>query len=455
MFRRRKTMLYFAPHQDDELLSMGIDICESIRKGYEVHVILCSDGSKSYVRGLLKNGKGCAKHDGVHCYELSVEEFIQARDREFRSSCLALGVPEENIHIPEKRAVDGSMFQKDMENLMRVVAADYGEDAVVCTLAPDNGPAQHKDHKTLGRAALNLLKTGVVRQVRLFVEPYHYDQIAENPRLIPVEPRILEASGSVKKKIQAAIGAYSLWDPSRQRYAVGYHSVTTEFDDFLKEMKCRFYEKWDPMRMSGIEKITDQNRRWRKLHKQKQLYYSVSSCDAPDLADMELVGIQANELDKYRMFCEKHSITVTEKNLQRLRDGSSYWCLVDPEGTVASDGWLAWKQTFYISEVDFGFHTGDSGTAVLYNFNTRPEFRGRGLYGILLRGIVCEFTMAERFVIYTAPDNLASDHGIRKAGFRFDGALCAEDGSLQRYYRDAGFTGIRRKCRFWGLVSEV
>ena len=267
MFRTGKTMLYFAPHQDDELLSMGIDICNSIRKGYEVHVILCSDGSRSCVRRMLNNGKKCNKHDGIHCYELTVEEFIQTRNREFRDSCLALGVPENHIHIPEKCAVDGSVYQEDMESLMREIIADFGEAAVVCTLAPNNGPDQHKDHKTLGRAALNLMHAGVVRQVRLFVEPYHYHQIADIPEFIPVEPCVLEASDEVKEKIRNAVGAYSLWAPDQKRYAVGYHSVGTEFNDFVNEMKCRYYEKWDPKRMTKMERLMDRYRKWKKYRK--------------------------------------------------------------------------------------------------------------------------------------------------------------------------------------------
>ncbi len=48
-----KTVLYFSPHQDDELLSMGIGICNSVSRGMDVHIILCTDGSKCPVRTKL------------------------------------------------------------------------------------------------------------------------------------------------------------------------------------------------------------------------------------------------------------------------------------------------------------------------------------------------------------------------------------------------------------------
>ena len=94
------TIIYFAPHQDDELLSMGVDICNSLKKGKSVHVVLCTDGSGSSVKRKLNDGKSCNKHPGEHIYDLSEQEFIQARDTEFVASCLALGVKRENIHIP-------------------------------------------------------------------------------------------------------------------------------------------------------------------------------------------------------------------------------------------------------------------------------------------------------------------------------------------------------------------
>ena len=455
MFHRKKTMLYFAAHQDDELLSMGIDICRSLQRGDEVHVILCSDGSRSYVKTLLGNQKPCKKHEGIHCYHLSTEEFVAARDREFRDSCRCLGVPENNIHIPQARAVDGSVGVKFAENLMREYLEKICSDAVICTISPNNGPSQHKDHKAVGNAAGNLLKAGAVRQIRYFIEPYHYAEIAENPRLIPVAPRILTAQKEVANRIRKAICAYSLWAPEQQRYAVGYHSVTTQFDDFLKDLTCRYFDKWDPKRQTRMKSLEEQHRRWLKLRNQKQLYYSIENCSPPELGEMKLVEIAANQLEPYRHFCENHGIAVTEKNLQRLRDGSSFWCLVSPEDVMVSSGWLAWKQELYVSETDFGFSTKASEAGVLYNFNTHPDHRGQGLYGLLLRGIICQSTEPKEFIIYTAPDNNASSRGILKADFRFDGALSAADGSLKRYFQQHGFTKIYRKNRLFGLwVTE-
>lgn len=451
MFHKRKTKIYFAPHQDDELLSMGVDVCASVLAGDDVHVVLCSDGSKSGVRRTLCNGKTCAKHEGKHTFELSTPEFIQARDREFTDSCLALGVPRENIHIHEKREVDGSFVTKNGEAIIRHYLEKLGKDALVCTISPSNGAAQHRDHKALGKAADNLVMSGVISAARFFVEPYHYHQIAENPRAIPVLPEIQKASPKVAQRIRNAIAAYSLWNPTEGRYAVGYHSVTTEFDDFLKEMTARSFVKYSPKHMSRLRRLEQQHQKWRKFHAQKQLYYSMDRCEAPDLKNLRVFSAQSQEWDAYRDFCAGHGIKPGDREKQRFADGSSFWCLLNEDDTVLSTGWLAYRQRFYIGETDYGFDMSSSDSAILFDFNTKPEHRGKGYYGLLLRAMMSRAEGPRRYVIYTSPDNVASARGIVKAGFRFDGTLSAEGNTMKPYLLKAGFTSVYRKNRLWGL----
>ena len=451
MFRKRKSILYFAPHQDDELLSMGIHICSSVRKKLDVHVILCSDGSKSIVRNILKNRKTCSKHEGMHQYDLTIEEFIQARDREFIDSCLALGVKRENIHIPINRNVDGFVNTTQIENLMTHFVALYGKDSVICTLSPTNGTSQHQDHKALGLAAERLLNRGVVGEVNFFIEPYHFTQIVDNARLIPIEPTIKPASVNDKMHIKKAIDAYSYWNPDEQRYACGYHSVTTEFNDFFREPKCYYYTKYSPVTINSRQQLDWNHKKWRKLWTQKQSYFSAESCDTPDLGNMLLINVPAYDEQMYRKICDQYNIQFTDKNMQRIKDGSSFWALATPEGEAISSIWVAYQQKFYIGETDYLFQMDHSKTAIFYDANTIMEHRGKGLYGLLLQSVISNYDGPECFIIYTSLDNQSSSKGILKADFRFDGDLSASDGSLKRYLKKQGFTSITRKTRFWGL----
>ena len=451
MFQGKKTVLYFCPHQDDELITMGIDICASVQKKFHVHVILCTDGSRSSVRKALSNGKSCSFHEGAHTYNLSNEEFTQARDREFTGSCTALGVKASNVHIPENRQVDGSLSVKDAENLIQHYLSIFGADVVVCTISPNNGPSQHPDHKALGRAADNLLRKGILKEVRFFIEPYLFAQIRDNPRLIPVDPTITKAAGRAGKAIKKAMDSYSYWNPDEHRYAIGYHSVTAVFDNFLKNMESYSFEKINPERMTVFQKLRQQHRKWLKLYKQKQLFYSITDCTPPDFGALRLIRIQAHDTGAYQDFCEQYQVAFTDKNLQRVADGSSFWCLVSHDGIVVSSGWLAYKQHFYIGETDFGFDMQESETAILFDFNTKAEYRGNGYYGLLLRAIVHDSEGPGRFIIYTSPDNAASSKGILKAGFQFDGVNSASDSSMKPYLRKEGFTSIKRKYQLWGL----
>lgn len=233
-FVGHNTVLYFVPHQDDELLSMGIDICTALAKGKNVQVILCTDGAKSGIRKVLGNKGGCKWHQGKHVYDLSEEAFSKARDAEFTESCRALGVPQENIHFLPVRASDGTLDVGFTEAVIMHYLAYYGAKCTVCAIHFDNGETQHRDHKALGQAVYNLWQRGLIYKVRFFCEPYcqneHIHFIAKS------------APQECRPKLAKAIWAYSYWNPAQGRYAVGYHSVAKDFDDFERNMQMYYFK---------------------------------------------------------------------------------------------------------------------------------------------------------------------------------------------------------------------
>ncbi len=232
-----KTILYFSPHQDDELLSMGIDICNSISMGNDVHVVLCTEGSKSVVRQQMVDCKECNRHPGTHKFHLTEKEFIEARDKEFRESCRALGIVDGNVHIPKDRFVDGKLTVCNSKELILQYLNTMGKDCVICTLDPNHeNNRQHRDHKALGYAAVELFNEGVISELRLFAESYYSDCFRHEMDVVQAEalPVIETASVSVHEKLKKAARAYSRWEPEKGRYAVGYHSIGDAFDTLLK-----------------------------------------------------------------------------------------------------------------------------------------------------------------------------------------------------------------------------
>lgn len=182
-----------------------------------------------------------------------------------------------------------------------------------------------------------------------------------------------------------------------------------------------------------------------KLKHQALNFYTLSRCSAPDLGNLQCISIAPGDTDGYRAFCVKYGLALTEKYLQRIAEGSSFWCLAS-ETEVLCSGWLAWRQPFYIRETDFAFDMASSDTGILFNFVTVPAHRGKGLYGTLLQAMVSGAEGPAQFFIYARPENQASCKGIAKAGFLLDGTFPAkEPEKTVEYLKNLRFTNITRK----------
>ena len=114
-----------------------------------------------------------------------------------------------------------------------------------------------------------------------------------------------------------------------------------------------------------------------------------------------------------------------EQMRARLADGHrAYVAVLD--GAPSAWGWVA-TRTATIGELGATFAI-PAGHRYLWNFVTRPGYRGLGIYPQLLRHILREESReAERFWIAYAPENHASASGIRKSGFRAVAELSFDD----------------------------
>lgn len=217
--RKKKKSLWFSPHQDDEVLTLGYGIINDILNGYDVHVILCTDGGGTGVLRKWRNGTTCnlcqTIHYGYVGTNFTREEFSKYRDFEFVNCCLHLGVKSENIHIfgvnneidledlnfvNEERDIikynwnsesdkyyrlkDGGLgagYKEEVNGVLTDISvpradgidnakviirayidkiADDGETVAIRTIHPiedsDTNLVQHKDHNGLGTAAIEI-----------------------------------------------------------------------------------------------------------------------------------------------------------------------------------------------------------------------------------------------------------------------------------------------------------
>ncbi|MBI2990371.1 MAG: PIG-L family deacetylase [Candidatus Magasanikbacteria bacterium] len=226
---KRKIVVAVLPHQDDELFMAGF-LARSAIEGQEVYAVVVTDGSRSSARYIINGTDGhgtdivCPVHKQVHhpgeegYSELSHQDFVAARNREFLDSAKKLGISEDHVLFLNPGGVAGSLepYYSDGdldEKQARLVFEDLREklgDGVYVTVS-----GGHPDHVAL---ANGLVKANNISDKRWF----------------PLTPSVNDISVALNseelKLKREALRVYDVWDPSQDRFAVGRHSVSDLLD---------------------------------------------------------------------------------------------------------------------------------------------------------------------------------------------------------------------------------
>ncbi len=239
--------LFVAAHPDDETLMAGVAIAEHVAAGQQVHVLFLTAGGASSVINMLNatgapsSWWGTAHVPAEENYStLSVIDFMNARLTEARTAvrCLSAGLPGTlTVHLGG--LLDGQVTQADVQAKILAVADQ---------IAPNGAPVRvkthswlvdiHPDHLAAGGAAKALAAQGDrFADTRYYIEsPYWSD-----PRLSQVSTS-WDTPGSTDISVRArnACRAFCSWDPPRT-FAIGYHSVASEFGTISGSPKCLFH----------------------------------------------------------------------------------------------------------------------------------------------------------------------------------------------------------------------
>lgn len=224
------TVLFVAPHQDDETLSMGAAIrkhLEVVSNGvptHDVHVLLLTAGSGSFAQGVVG---------------LSDGDFSAARDDEYRRACRALGVRWENIHFASSRTVgDTVLTVAEAEAAIGAFAAEYPG---VWVKTYSNRPAagRHVDHVAAGQAAVNLLNQGVLgtNTLRLYVEPWALSAFQQAHPSVS----LMSDTASATVRVHRALDEYQDVDHIGRKYGIGDISVGAFFDQVRANPVSRYH----------------------------------------------------------------------------------------------------------------------------------------------------------------------------------------------------------------------
>ncbi|MGM7702982.1 PIG-L deacetylase family protein [Pseudalkalibacillus sp. Hm43] len=213
--------IFYSPHPDDETLSMGSTIVHYIKQGYDVHVVLLTEGGGSAVKGKINE-----KLQNEKKAPLTVEEFKKARVKEFKLAVSELGADEENVHI--YGFTDGNLKIDNVNSVM----ANFDERYPKAQHFAFSYYDPHPDHAATGKALRDLLQSGRVNEGMFFVPRYVDVNVGE---IAPFEFRYL-------KDVKPALDAYGIWNPENGFYSIGKISVTESFKLMEKDPKNKWHK---------------------------------------------------------------------------------------------------------------------------------------------------------------------------------------------------------------------
>jgi hypothetical protein len=238
--------IYYVPHPDDEILTYGSSIKNHLGAGREVITVLYTNGVGSGVQNQL-NGTASSSYWGGYHYPskegystLYNDDFGDARIREYINSCHALGVKPENI------LVDRLTVTNDVNEMKQLILKYHN-------LFPPTGigTTSHKvmswkdqmgtgsntpnEHSVSGYALKQLYDAGIIIDARFYISRYNImnNLIAGSNETLTNSSYMVDLKHSVK--------CYDAWSPKQGMFAIGYHSVSDQFNHFFGDVKSKYH----------------------------------------------------------------------------------------------------------------------------------------------------------------------------------------------------------------------
>lgn len=222
-------VVYILPHQDDELFMAG-SIREHVLSKREVHVVMVTDGSKSKAFNLVNK-----KLDSEKRKNITIENFIEARNSEFKYSMAKLGVKSKNIHIANKdigeNYKDGEMTKEKATEVINYYFNNLGDGSYKTLSAGVGLPYSnylHSDHKAIFLALRDYPKISDKR----FYNDKPYKGFTQKVTL----------KDNIARSKKYALENYKVWKPFLKKYSIGGISVPKSFN-FWQNHKYEYLVK--------------------------------------------------------------------------------------------------------------------------------------------------------------------------------------------------------------------
>ncbi|WP_187441971.1 PIG-L deacetylase family protein [Sutcliffiella horikoshii] len=217
--------VFYSPHPDDEVLSLGPAIIHALSSSKEVHIVLLSEGKASKGINTVNERLEAEGHPSI-----STEEFGEARVEEFKRAVEALGVAASNVTILD--LPDGKLNKEAVREI--IVQKDTMYDKVIYHVMSDKDP--HSDHSVTGQALQNLIDEKIVQNGK------YYFPVQEHENF-PFDNKVQLLNQHQQVRMIEALESYEKWDPSSGNYSIGKISVPEYFITARNNMESRYHYK--------------------------------------------------------------------------------------------------------------------------------------------------------------------------------------------------------------------
>ena len=208
----RSPAVFLFPHADDGLLSMSVSIFQHLDAGRDCIFVLMTQGSSESLRNIVSSRYGS---------EVTPNQIINSRRREFIDE-VSVYEDSGNGRVLIKQYDDGSLTYDQVKRTVLDIEMDHpGADFKVMSYLDG-----HPDHAQCGKVVRDLYDQGRISSV-----PRYY--VKRSDRVKGVGDGLVwnvTATDNVQDRIEKAATGYTVWDPNRSRFSVGYTSVGTSFN---------------------------------------------------------------------------------------------------------------------------------------------------------------------------------------------------------------------------------
>ena len=162
----KKRIIVFAPHPDDETWGCGGTIAKKISEGYEVLIVVMTDGRHAFSKVL-----------GIES-EPTPSELKEIRKEEVKRATRVLGVPEENLLFLD---FEDAMLEKNEREAQEKIFEILRENPPPIEVYFPYEKDYHMDHRVTNRIVRNSIK-----KLGLRTMGYQYSIIQKYGRISPL-----------------------------------------------------------------------------------------------------------------------------------------------------------------------------------------------------------------------------------------------------------------------------